>query len=543
MQLFNKLNGLRAVVFSIFLIVVLVLFSCEVTFHEPLQEYIQAVENGKTLRVSVDGTVISHDSGPVDFSYQKIGIASESRTVTIENIGIIDMSVNAVILDMEGLGGNPYAIDISGISFPFNIKPDESATFTVVFQPSVLDDHEAILTSNIIIASSDKEFSSFKLNLSGTGETGELTVLADSSELDDSSVVYFDVVENPATSDKTFTLRNDGHVDLVISGFEDASSPFSLVSPPSTPLTIVAGATETITARFSPVSSGHFGDSISILSDDVDEASYTINMKAGTKAPLLPGVPLIWLNAEDITAGDTVDSALNASGSDFVASWPNSGSGANATHQSGGGANAADRRLPEYESSVVGLNGNPAVLFVDANGDVNSGSDGDVLRVIGTNTYYDDGTVIVVLRPSHSVVAAKTYMYYSSYSPYLRVYATSFYNHVNVSLSSAYSHIVTPQPNTTYCLTNRFQLWDDESSTLVDSYRFWYNGTEETEGTTKVTTHTSRFYNLHIGNHSASFQTYGFRGYIPEVIIYSEAVDESVLATIHNYLNTKYSIW
>jgi len=545
MQLFNKFTGLRVVGSSILLTVVLILFSCEVTFHEPLREYIQEVENGKTLRVSVDGTVMFHDSDPVDFSYQKIGIASEPRTVTIENTGIIDMIVNAVVLDLEGLGGNPYVIDISGISFPYEIKPDESTTFTVVFQPSVVGDHEAILTSNIIIASSDKEFGSFKLNLSGTGETGELTVLVDSNELNDSSIVYFSAVENPAASDKTLTLRNDSHVDLVVSGFTNPASPFSLVSTPSTPFTIAAGASETVLARFSPdPSDGHFEDSFGIISDDVDESTYEVSMRAGTKAPLVPGDPLIWLNAENITAADTVNMALSTAGNDYVASWPNAGfSAANGTYQAGGGADADERRLPEYVSSVPGLNNKPAVLFVDANGDTNTGNDGDVLRIHPGNTYYDDGTIIVVLRPTHTIVDAKTYLYGTSYTPYLRVYSTSFYNHVSNVLNSAYSLSETPNQNTNYCLTNRFQLWDGETSTISDSYRFWYNGTEKTDGTNKIAGHTTRFYNLHIGNHSSTFQNYGFRGFIPEIIIYTEALDENAVTIIHNYLNTKYSIW
>ena len=92
MQLFNKHNGLRAIGFSILLIIVLVLLSCEVTFYEPLQDYIEAVASGKTLLVSVDDTVYTHDGDSVDFGSLELGETSEVRTVTIENIGVIDMT-------------------------------------------------------------------------------------------------------------------------------------------------------------------------------------------------------------------------------------------------------------------------------------------------------------------------------------------------------------------------------------------------------------------------------------------------------------------
>jgi len=106
--------------------------------------------------------------------------------------------------------------------------------------------------------------------------------------------------------------------------------------------------------------------------------------------------------------------------------------------------------------------------------------------------------------------------------------------------------------NDTFCITNRTRKWPASPAFDVgESYRFWANGTEEidtetdpvTSYTNQIADITRRIYQTRLGNHVNNYRRYGFVGYIPELIIYKEALDESSIDLLHDYLNAKYDIW
>ena len=106
--------------------------------------------------------------------------------------------------------------------------------------------------------------------------------------------------------------------------------------------------------------------------------------------------------------------------------------------------------------------------------------------------------------------------------------------------------------NKTFLITNRYKKWPATPAfDSSESYRFWSNGTEEidtnpdpiTSYTNQIISITRRVYAAYIGNHTSNFRTFGFSGYIPEIIIYNDALDDASIEILHEYLNTKYGIW
>jgi hypothetical protein len=96
--------------------------------------------------------------------------------------------------------------------------------------------------------------------LSGTG-TGTPVLSVSPTSLDFGSVTV------NTTSDKTVTLTNTGTATLTVTALSVTGTGFSLVSPPSTPLSIAAAGSQTITVRFSPTTETSYSGTLSVQSD------------------------------------------------------------------------------------------------------------------------------------------------------------------------------------------------------------------------------------------------------------------------------------
>lgn len=78
---------------------------------------------------------------------------------------------------------------------------------------------------------------------------------------------------------KTFTIKNDGAADLVIDGisFSGAhAADFTLASAPTFPLTVAAGANQSITVEFAPAQTGLRKATMEIESNDFDENDFNV---------------------------------------------------------------------------------------------------------------------------------------------------------------------------------------------------------------------------------------------------------------------------
>jgi uncharacterized delta-60 repeat protein len=133
------------------------------------------------------------------------------------------------------------------------------------------------------------------------------------SLVDGGSTVQFSSIVPGNASDRTFTIRNTGSVDLtnisvVIDG-SDASS-FSMIAQPAASIPASNGSTR-LTVRFSPVDRGLYTATLHVLSNDTDENPFDIALLgSGTNGSPTAGADAAttaWQTAIDIDvlANDT----------------------------------------------------------------------------------------------------------------------------------------------------------------------------------------------------------------------------------------------
>jgi fibronectin type 3 domain-containing protein len=98
-------------------------------------------------------------------------------------------------------------------------------------------------------------------------------------------LVDFGTVNVMATA--PVTVSNTGGVDLVISAITGPNAPFSLVNPPSLPITIAPAQSVELTVKFTPTAASLFTGSFALASNDPARPSVTVNLRGvGTAAPV-----------------------------------------------------------------------------------------------------------------------------------------------------------------------------------------------------------------------------------------------------------------
>ena len=84
------------------------------------------------------------------------------------------------------------------------------------------------------------------------------------------------------TQNRTFVINNAGPGGLIVNSFSVTganASEFTLVTPPTTPLTLAAGANLSITVQFSPTAAGTRSATININNNDFDESAYNFKVE------------------------------------------------------------------------------------------------------------------------------------------------------------------------------------------------------------------------------------------------------------------------
>ncbi|MBF9015803.1 MULTISPECIES: choice-of-anchor D domain-containing protein [unclassified Oceanispirochaeta] len=554
MQLFNSIFSRKArsglIITTLFLSVLLAAGSCKADFNVALEDYLSAVAGGKVIAVRIDDTRVEYGT-PVDFSYQKIGSSSDPTALTIENIGQIDMTVSAILVDMMGIAGTPYSLNMGDLELPLTLQPGESSSFEVVFNPTVIGPisgggHEELLNAAITIASNDAEYSAFSIPLTGTGALGEIAVYQSSTEYTNNGDPYlFDVTaagSNTAALD--FALKNTGNVDLAINGFsvDNTDAAFDIVHSISSGLVIAAGESLIFSVAFDPDVDGGFPLTFTILSDDKDESTFEFNLRGATNIPHWLDDVAFWLDAEKILPAHLE--------SGHVTKWIDvSGRGFDAESFNPGGVTVDERLLPEYIASGSGIGGKASVRFVNDDG---LGDEGDLLYISSQVLDTVQGlSFFVVLQPG-VIDASTTGMYLtgnatgSSLSPYFRVYTTYFFNrfmgmtYTSNSATGVPIDLKVPVSGKKYLITN---IFDNETSVIEDRHRNFVNGTDMNSISIINEPTGIRIPNLYIGNYYSIHSRYGFDGDIAEILIFSKSLTDAEVDLVHTYLNDKYAIY
>jgi|694.fasta_scaffold00005_98 hypothetical protein len=92
----------------------------------------------------------------------------------------------------------------------------------------------------------------------------------------------FGNVQVSNNTSRTFVINNAGPGALVVNSFTMTgtnASEFTLISPPSTPLTLAASANLSITVQFAPSAAGTRSATVNINNNDFDEAAYNFKVE------------------------------------------------------------------------------------------------------------------------------------------------------------------------------------------------------------------------------------------------------------------------
>jgi len=207
---------------------------------------------------------------------------AQSLTYTLRNIGSTGL-----------LLGNP-AVSVSGATnCTANVVTNPSgllvaASGTTSGQVDVTPTAAGAFSCQLLFASNDPDVPSYVINVSGTGVPGEIqierplsTIIADNGpDAIGSSVAGFPVV-------LTYTVRNvagTGNINLGALTANLFANCGVVLTPPG--VTVLApGTSTTLQATVTPTAAGAFSFSLHLVSDDLNENPYDINVSGTATAP------------------------------------------------------------------------------------------------------------------------------------------------------------------------------------------------------------------------------------------------------------------
>jgi len=221
-----------------------------------------------------DGDVTPSSADHTDFGSQSTCSGTITRTFTIQNTGTSNLTISSVNIT----GTN--AADFSVISAPSSLVTSSgSTTFQVEFTPSALGARNATITVN----NNDCDEAAYDFAITGKGADPEANVQGNSVSIADgdatpSSADHTDFGSQSVCSGtivRTFTVQNSGTAGLTISSVNITgtnAADFSVTSAPASP--VAASGSATFQVTFNPSATGARDATVTINSDDCDEANY-----------------------------------------------------------------------------------------------------------------------------------------------------------------------------------------------------------------------------------------------------------------------------
>ncbi|MBN1798849.1 MAG: choice-of-anchor D domain-containing protein [Spirochaetales bacterium] len=245
---------------------------------------VTVVAQAPEINVKQDGDDIISGSA-FDFEDVQIG-ASPAVTFTIENLGMVDLNLDGVPDLVSFVGDAQFTVTADPLT---PVVSGGSTTFEITYTPTA----EEINTATISIANDDSDEDPYTITLAGTGVVAEPEINIQEGGADiPNGTVNYDLgntfVGTPL--DVTFTIENEGYADLNLSGApivvisDDADGVFSLDTDAATPVAGPGSTTFIIT--YDPAAEVTSTATITVESDDTDEATYSFSIQAAGVIPL-----------------------------------------------------------------------------------------------------------------------------------------------------------------------------------------------------------------------------------------------------------------
>jgi hypothetical protein len=215
-----------------------------------------------TVALTGSGTQGSLSANPASFNFGSVLVGSNgSQTITLMNSGTASITISTAAATGAGFS-------LTGLTVPLTLNAGQSTTFTAAFAPA-----SAASASGNISITSNAPGSPLAIPLTGVGIQPQISVLPTS--------VSFGTIVDGTNGSQTITLKNNGTASLTISQATVSGSGFT-ISGLTVPATVVAGASTTFSAVFTPTGSGAVNGSIS-LTNNAPSSPLTIAL-SGTAA-------------------------------------------------------------------------------------------------------------------------------------------------------------------------------------------------------------------------------------------------------------------
>ncbi|QSE99058.1 choice-of-anchor D domain-containing protein [Fulvivirga lutea] len=348
------------------------------------------ITSGDDTPDAVDGT---------DLGILTIG-SSTSSTFTIQNSGESELNLSAITLS----GANAADFSVDGITVPLAVSGGGSTSFSVTFNPAA----SGISTATIEITNDDADEGIYTFDVTGVGQTPaqinlqgvglDIDIANGDDTPDTSDGTDIGPITIGFTSGTAFDIQNLGEATLTVSEFVVGganASEFS-INAITTPAVILGGESTSFDVLFTPVVSGTRTATITIISDDPEDGSFTFTVAALGQTPgdiNIQGGGIDIVNGDDTPdAGDntdfgTVTVGLSAS---TVYTIQNTGDlGLNVSSVTISGTNASDYTISDI-TTPFDIDGGLSTTFTVTFNPSSAGARVATIEVISNDS--DEGT-------------------------------------------------------------------------------------------------------------------------------------------------------
>ncbi|WP_367154929.1 choice-of-anchor D domain-containing protein [Methylomonas sp. HYX-M1] len=204
--------------------------------------------------------------GDMDFGNVAVG-GTVQKNLLLINYGNEDLSI-------AGLTSAGGAFTLGNLAPNTVLHPGESVNVTLNFSPATIGSFTGTINLN-----SNAVNGLTKIDLAGFGQNAAATATAVYAN---NNFGGADLTTGQVT--RSFTVRNDGQQDLVISGLSIANgaSDFSLVNAPSdldtNPITLAFGETYTFEVKFDPSATGLLRGTVNVATNDPANGTLKVNV-------------------------------------------------------------------------------------------------------------------------------------------------------------------------------------------------------------------------------------------------------------------------
>jgi thiol-disulfide isomerase/thioredoxin len=232
------------------------------------------------LEVNNGAESLIYGSAAISFGNVAIGENSEERTIVIGNLG--DAPLTRLYASLGGMHASDF--EIIG-ALPASIAPGESATFTMLFQPTARGKRNALLR----IVSNDSTQNPFDISLTGndTGVLANPEISLAQGSGSDKKLNNGKSTRNLGSSSigkrgkvMTFIVTNTGTSDLkkLKAQFVGKHPTDFVVVKNLTNRPLAPGKTTTFQIAFRPTKSGARGTTLHVLSNDKDDSPFIVKL-------------------------------------------------------------------------------------------------------------------------------------------------------------------------------------------------------------------------------------------------------------------------